>query len=119
MPTGWGFASTAGRSRDRLGRVEPGGSAAFDGGAGPLNGAVNIAPKETLGIQEVSATQREQQRARHRSAHGSWRDFRPAFSMRGERYEIGLMSVRHDWSLEGRPISPISLDERRRAVHGE
>ncbi len=33
-----------------------GGSPVFQGGAGPLNGALNIAPKDKLGIQEVSAS---------------------------------------------------------------
>ena len=28
------------------------------------------------------------------------RDVRPAFSISGDRYEIGLMSVDHRWSME-------------------
>ncbi|MEA2490033.1 MAG: hypothetical protein QOH21_1825, partial [Acidobacteriota bacterium] len=28
------------------------------------------------------------------------RDLRPAFSMTGERFEIGLLSVDHRWQLE-------------------
>src|ERR1041385_7500178 len=32
-----------------------GGTPVFKGGAGPLDGALNIAPKETLGVQELAA----------------------------------------------------------------
>jgi ABC-type polysaccharide/polyol phosphate transport system ATPase subunit len=33
------------------------------------------------------------------------RDLRPAFSMTGERFEIGLFDVRHHWELEPEPIA--------------
>src|SRR3954454_16609765 len=38
-----------------------GGNPVFQGGAGPLQGALNIAPKDKLGGQEVSALQQQQQ----------------------------------------------------------
>jgi chemotaxis protein MotB len=34
-----------------------GGSPVFEGGAGPMTGALNIAPKEKLGVQEISASE--------------------------------------------------------------
>ena len=39
-----------------------GGNPVFQGGAGPLDGSLNIAPKSQLGIQEVAAIKKEQQR---------------------------------------------------------
>src|SRR4051794_26654196 len=38
-----------------------GGNPVFQGGAGPLQGALNIAPKDKLGVQEVSAAFEQQQ----------------------------------------------------------
>jgi chemotaxis protein MotB len=38
-----------------------GGNAVFQGGAGPLNGSLNIAPQTNLGVDEVSAAEKQQQ----------------------------------------------------------
>ena len=32
------------------------------------------------------------------------RDLRPAFSISGEKYEIGMISVSHEWEIE-RPVA--------------
>jgi ABC-type polysaccharide/polyol phosphate transport system ATPase subunit len=47
------------------------------------------------------------------------RDLRPAFTIAGDRYEIGLMAVDHDWEVNGRRISgslPVAVSE---ALHAE
>ncbi|MEO8382892.1 MAG: ABC transporter ATP-binding protein [Acidobacteriota bacterium] len=40
------------------------------------------------------------------------RDVRPAFSMTGDRFEIGLISVDHRWELQPRPASLATLERR-------
>jgi hypothetical protein len=44
------------------------------------------------------------------------RDVRPAFSMTGERYEIGLIGVDHRWEVGARsaavPLEGVALDRR-------
>jgi hypothetical protein len=40
------------------------------------------------------------------------RDVRPAFSMTGERFEIGLISVDHKWELEGSRVPVAALEPR-------
>ena len=36
------------------------------------------------------------------------RDLRPAFSMTGDRYEIGLLAVKHRWQLE--PVEAVTAE---------
>ncbi len=36
------------------------------------------------------------------------RDIRPAFSMSGERYEVGLISVDHRWVMEPEPVQAVA-----------
>src|SRR5947209_20049225 len=38
-----------------------GGNPVFQGGAGPLQGSLNIVPKDKLGVQEVAALEQQQQ----------------------------------------------------------
>jgi lipopolysaccharide transport system ATP-binding protein len=40
------------------------------------------------------------------------RDIRPAFSMTGERFEIGLIAVDHRWELESSPVAAAVLERR-------
>ncbi len=47
------------------------------------------------------------------------RDLRPAFTIAGDRYEIGLMAVDHEWEVNGHRISsalPAAVPE---ALHAE
>ncbi|HEY0789326.1 MAG TPA: ABC transporter ATP-binding protein [Thermoanaerobaculia bacterium] len=47
------------------------------------------------------------------------RDLRPAFTIAGDRYEIGLMTVDHDWEVNGRKVGgsrPVVVSE---ALHAE
>jgi ABC-type polysaccharide/polyol phosphate transport system ATPase subunit len=46
------------------------------------------------------------------------RDLRPAFTIAGDRYEIGLMAVDHEWEINGRTIAarPVIVTE---ALHAE
>lgn len=39
------------------------------------------------------------------------RDVRPAFSMTGERFEVGMISVKHQWELEPAPVA-VALERR-------
>jgi len=40
------------------------------------------------------------------------RDVRPAFSMTGDRFEIGLLAVDHRWELEPSPVAAAVLERR-------
>lgn len=47
------------------------------------------------------------------------RDLRPAFTIAGDRYEIGLMAVDHEWEVNGRRISSALPAVVPEALHAE